>query len=101
MRSTLGRTAQILRPRRAECWQVVQRYGPFSRIDREREAELRSTGHGSRVLTVIDVPDNDFRCEACTGFHLVNVWELYESTVPMPNDLFVPEVWWGDDGLPD
>ncbi len=53
------------------------------------------------MLTVIDVPDNDFRCEACTGFHLVNVWELYESTVPMPNDLFVPEVWWGDDGLPD
>lgn len=81
--------------------EVVQRYGPFRRVNRNREAVLRSTGDAARVLTVIDSPDDDFRCEACTGFHFVNVWELYESTAPMPNDLVVPEVWWGDDGLPD
>lgn len=81
--------------------EAVQQYGPFTRITREREAALRSTGASARVLSVIDSPDDDFRCEACSGFHLVNVWELYESTTPMPNELFVPEVWWGDDGLPD
>lgn len=80
--------------------EVVQQYGPFTRITRDHEAQLRASGDGAHVLTVIDSPEDEFRCEACTGFHLVNVWELYESSLPMPADLFVADIWWGDDGLP-
>ncbi len=108
--------------------QVIEQFGPITRINREREEELIQEGKGNHILTLIgtdtgfhDLPANDrpsfielaYRGEseedysrtvfsASVGRKIVNVEEIFETSKPMPSDLEMQDddIDFGDGGLP-
>lgn len=108
---------------------LVELYGPFKVINRERERELIKEGKEAHILTVCgqDVDYENLSEEnrpsdeelkdrgetkeeysttilyASVGRRWVNMQEIYESTKPMPVELELEDknIWFGDDGLPE
>jgi len=101
---------------------LVKLYGPFHRINRDRETELTKTGKWQHILTIIgcdvpydELPEDDrpsdeelkdrgdtrenfmgYMQEATVGHHRVNVDEIFESTKPMPEDFKILDFWFDD-----
>lgn len=115
-----------------EHWDIkrlIELCGPFTKITRQREMELIEVGKWNHVFTLInydmpyeEMPEKDRPSEeemkdrgetkeeysesrfiGVVGHHLVNVFEIYEASKPMPEDLELSDenIWFGDDGLPE
>jgi hypothetical protein len=73
----------------------LTQFGPWKEITREQAAAAPPT----HVLSVVEGDDGD-EWFASAGFHFVNVLMYFRSTLPMPDDLFVEDVWLNEDGAP-
>lgn len=107
---------------------LVEQFGPLKTLSREREFQLLQEGKHLHIFTVIgtdvgydDLSEEDRPSDAeledrgetkdeysalvyhgCVGHHIVNVFEIFETSKPMPEDLVIEDedFHFGDDGLP-
>jgi len=80
--------------------ELVRRYGPFKEIGRAQEKELVDGGKGRHILTIkgcdSDESEDGYVMYAHVGYGLVNVDTIFESTIPMPEDLEIQDFWYDD-----
>lgn len=108
--------------------ELTEKYGPVSKIGRQRESNLIKQGKEAHILTIVgtdvgydelseeDKPtEEELRLtgldkdeytetiqEGFVGRRLVNVLDIYETSQPMPLDLEIKneDIWYGEEGLP-
>lgn len=80
---------------------VIREYGPINGpISHQRATELLKKSEHMRLLCVVDTGGLSDTLWGLSGHHFVNVLERYETFKPLPNDLMVYDIHFGDEGLP-
>lgn len=108
--------------------ELVEKYGPVTKIWRQREQELINQGKENHIFTIVgtdvgydDLSEEDRPTEeelsqrgytkdeyvetiqeGFVGRRVVNVLDIYETAEPMPRDLEIKndDIWFEGDGLP-
>lgn len=108
--------------------ELVEKYGPITKIGRQRESDLIKRGKEAHIFTIVgtdvgyaelseeDKPtEEELKLtglsrdeytetiqEGFVGRRLVNVLDIYETSQPMPLDLEIKneDIWYGEDGIP-
>lgn len=79
---------------------VIREYGPINGpISHERVSELLKKGEHKRMLCIIHTPGGSDTLWGLSGHHFVNVLERYEAYKPLPDNMWVYDIHFGDGGL--
>lgn len=80
--------------------ELVEKYGPFKEIGRDRESVLLAEGKYRHIFTVkgedSDEHEDGYVMHAHVGHGLVNVDVVFESTKAMPEDLRIDDFWFDE-----
>lgn len=78
----------------------IKMYGPVKGpINRQRVQELLNQGKNEFILSIVE-GDSNTTLYGCPGNHFVNVLDKYEFEQPLPQDVLVFDIHFGDSGLP-
>jgi len=79
---------------------VLKSHGPAKGpLERSQVQALLDSGKNEFILTIVE-GDSGNTLWGCPGNHFVNVIEKYEFTKPLPQDILVFDICFGEDALP-
>jgi hypothetical protein len=79
---------------------VLKMYGPAKGpLKRAEVQKLLDDGKNDSILTIVE-GDSGNTLWGCPGNHFVNVIEKYEFAKPLPQDILVFDISFGEDYLP-
>ncbi|TXH09051.1 MAG: hypothetical protein E6R04_09225 [Spirochaetes bacterium] len=86
--------------KRKKLSSVLKMYGPAKGpLKREEVQKLLDDGKNDSILTIVE-GDSGNTLWGCPGNHFVNVIEKYEFAKPLPQDILVFDISFGEDYLP-
>ncbi len=80
--------------------EVIKKYGPINGpISSERVSELLKRSEHMYLLCLVTGESGNLH--GLSGHHFVNVMERYEATKPLPENLFIDEIYFHESGEVD